>query len=59
MCPPPCRLAWEEPFGPVLPFMRVKTIEEAVEHVNTSRLALQVGGWAGALVTSLYRAVSL
>ncbi|GAB4822972.1 hypothetical protein N2152v2_010018 [Parachlorella kessleri] len=35
------RLAWEEPFGPVLPFMRVKTIEEAVEHVNTSRLALQ------------------
>ena len=35
------RLAWEEPFGPVLPIIRVATVEEAVAHVNASRLALQ------------------
>lgn len=35
------RLAWEEPFGPVVPFMRVESIEAAIEHCNTNRLALQ------------------
>lgn len=38
---PEMRLAWEEPFGPVLPIVRVKTVDEAVAHVNASRLALQ------------------
>lgn len=40
--PAPGRLAWEEPFGPVLPIIRVKSVEEAVAHVNANRLALQV-----------------
>ena len=35
------RLAWEEPFGPVLPIMRVPSVEAAVAHCNASRLALQ------------------
>lgn len=35
------RLAWEEPFGPVLPIMRVASVEEAVAHCNASNLALQ------------------
>ncbi|EFN50637.1 hypothetical protein CHLNCDRAFT_37743, partial [Chlorella variabilis] len=38
---PDMRIAWEEPFGPVLPIIRVKSEEEAVEHVNANRLALQ------------------
>ena len=43
---PDMRLAWEEPFGPALPIMRVKSVDEAVAHVNTSRLALQAR-WGG------------
>lgn len=35
------RLAWEEPFGPVLPIIRVKTIEEAIEMSNQSEYGLQ------------------
>ncbi|CAD7704305.1 unnamed protein product [Ostreobium quekettii] len=35
------RLAWEEPFGPVLPVMRVEGVEQAVAHCNASELALQ------------------
>jgi len=35
------KLAWEEPFGPVLPVVRVKTIDEAIAHCNENRLALQ------------------
>ena len=35
------RLAWEEPFGPVIPVIRVKSVEEAVDHCNTNNLALQ------------------
>ena len=36
------RIAWEEPFGPVVPVIRVKTIDEAIDHCNTNNLALQV-----------------
>jgi hypothetical protein len=36
------RIAWEEPFGPVLPVIRVKTVEEAIDHCNANNLALQV-----------------
>jgi glyceraldehyde-3-phosphate dehydrogenase (NADP+) len=36
------RLAWEEPFGPVVPIKRFKHIEEAIQHCNVNRLALQV-----------------
>ena len=31
-----------QPFGPVLPIVRVRSVEQAVEHVNANRLALQV-----------------
>ena len=35
------RLAWEEPFGPVLPIIRVGNIEEAIEIANKSEYGLQ------------------
>jgi len=38
---PEMRIAWEEPFGPVLPFIRVKSAEEAIEISNKSEYGLQ------------------
>ncbi|WZN64104.1 NADP-dependent glyceraldehyde-3-phosphate dehydrogenase [Chloropicon roscoffensis] len=38
---PDMDIAWEEPFGPVVPIMRVTGADEAVAHANKSRLALQ------------------
>lgn len=35
------RLAWEEPFGPVLPIIRVKSIDEAIRIANESEYGLQ------------------
>ena len=35
------RLAWEEPFGPVLPIIRIFAVEEAVEIANASEYGLQ------------------
>ena len=35
------RLAWEEPFGPVLPILRVKGIDEAIDIANRSEYGLQ------------------
>lgn len=35
------RLAWEEPFGPVLPIIRVKNIDEAIKIANSSQYGLQ------------------
>jgi len=35
------RLAWEEPFGPVLPVIRVKDKEEAITIANASEYGLQ------------------
>jgi len=35
------RIAWEEPFGPVLPILRVKTVEEAIKITNDSEYGLQ------------------
>ncbi|MFX1281441.1 MAG: NADP-dependent glyceraldehyde-3-phosphate dehydrogenase [Promethearchaeota archaeon] len=35
------RIAWEEPFGPVLPFIRVKSAEEAIKISNKSEYGLQ------------------
>ncbi len=35
------RIAWEEPFGPVVPVMRVASTEAAVDLVNRSRFGLQ------------------
>ena len=35
------RLAWEEPFGPILPVIRVKSIKEAIDIANRSEYGLQ------------------
>jgi glyceraldehyde-3-phosphate dehydrogenase (NADP+) len=35
------RIAWEEPFGPVLPIIRVKSAEEAIEISNNTEYGLQ------------------
>ena len=35
------RLAWEEPFGPVLPIIRVKDKDEAIRIANESEYGLQ------------------
>ena len=35
------KICWEEPFGPVLPVVRVKSDEEALTLVNNSRFGLQ------------------
>ena len=35
------RLAWEEPFGPVLPILRVKDMDEAIDIANRSEYGLQ------------------
>ena len=35
------RIAWEEPFGPVLPIIRVNNVEEAIEIANRSVYGLQ------------------
>lgn len=34
-------IAWEEPFGPILPIIRVKSREEAIEIANKSEYGLQ------------------
>ena len=36
------RIAWEEPFGPIVPLIRIKSIDEGVKHCNSSRYGLQV-----------------
>jgi glyceraldehyde-3-phosphate dehydrogenase (NADP+) len=35
------RVAWEEPFGPVLPFIRIYSAEEAIQISNKSEYGLQ------------------
>ncbi|MGL6058764.1 MAG: aldehyde dehydrogenase family protein, partial [Culicoidibacterales bacterium] len=35
------RIAWEEPFGPVLPIIRVASIDEAIRLNNQSEFGLQ------------------
>lgn len=35
------RIAWEEPFGPVLPIIRVNNIDEAIKIANESEYGLQ------------------
>lgn len=35
------RIAWEEPFGPVLPVIRINSIDEAIEIANESKYGLQ------------------
>lgn len=40
------RIAWEEPFGPVLPIIRVKNYDEMVELANKSEYGLQASIFA-------------
>ncbi|MFX1257393.1 MAG: NADP-dependent glyceraldehyde-3-phosphate dehydrogenase [Promethearchaeota archaeon] len=35
------RVAWEEPFGPVLPFIRIKDLDEGIKISNESEYGLQ------------------
>lgn len=35
------RIAWEEPFGPVLPIIRVNSVDEAIKVANRSKYGLQ------------------
>lgn len=35
------KVAWEEPFGPVLPIIRVASVEEAIAFANESKFGLQ------------------
>ncbi|XP_044463378.1 NADP-dependent glyceraldehyde-3-phosphate dehydrogenase-like isoform X2 [Mangifera indica] len=35
------RIAWEEPFGPVLPVIRINSVEEGINHCNASNFGLQ------------------
>ena len=44
------RIAWEEPFGPVIPVIRVKTIDDAIDHCNSNNLALQARSYTKALL---------
>lgn len=39
---PDMRIAWEEPFGPVLPVLRINSVEEGIHHCNASNFGLQV-----------------
>eukprot|EP00270_Netrium_digitus_P008586 TRINITY_DN2578_c0_g1_i1.p1 TRINITY_DN2578_c0_g1~~TRINITY_DN2578_c0_g1_i1.p1 ORF type:complete len:506 (+),score=143.39 TRINITY_DN2578_c0_g1_i1:218-1735(+) len=38
---PDMRLAWEEPFGPVLPVIRITTVDEGIHHCNANNFGLQ------------------
>jgi glyceraldehyde-3-phosphate dehydrogenase (NADP+) len=38
---PDMRIAWEEPFGPVLPVIRINSVEEGIQHCNASNFGLQ------------------
>ncbi|GAA0155513.1 dehydrogenase [Lithospermum erythrorhizon] len=38
---PDMRIAREEPFGPVVPVIRIKSIEEGIHHCNSSKYGLQ------------------
>ncbi|KAF7139005.1 hypothetical protein RHSIM_Rhsim07G0164200 [Rhododendron simsii] len=38
---PDMRIAWEEPFGPVLPVIRINSVEEGIRHCNASNFGLQ------------------
>lgn len=49
---PEMRIAWEEPFGPVLPVIRINSIEEGIHHCNASNFGLQVCLYIQAFIIS-------
>lgn len=48
------RLAWEEPFGPVLPIIRVKNKDEAIEIANKSQYGLQAAVFTNNINDAFY-----
>ena len=53
------RLAWEEPFGPVLPIIRVKDKDEAIKIANESKYGLQSAVFTENINEAFYVADSL
>jgi glyceraldehyde-3-phosphate dehydrogenase (NADP+) len=53
------RLAWEEPFGPVLPIIRIKNIDEAIEISNHSQYGLQSSVFTKNIKSAFYVANKL
>lgn len=53
------RLAWEEPFGPVLPVIRVKNVEEAIDIANRSEYGLQSSVFTNNIDKAFYIAKKL
>ena len=53
------RLAWEEPFGPVLPIIRVKDKDEAIKIANESQYGLQSSVFTNDLDNAFYIANKL
>jgi glyceraldehyde-3-phosphate dehydrogenase (NADP+) len=53
------RLAWEEPFGPVLPIIRIKNIDEAIDISNRSQYGLQSSVFTKSIKDAFYVANQL
>lgn len=48
------RVAWEEPFGPVLPILRVSSVDEAIELANRSEYGLQSSVFTEKITDAFY-----
>ncbi|EJP6471617.1 NADP-dependent glyceraldehyde-3-phosphate dehydrogenase [Clostridium botulinum] len=53
------RLAWEEPFAPILPIIRVKDIDEAIQIANESEYGLQASIFTKEINKAFYVAEKL
>lgn len=53
------RLAWEEPFAPVLPVIRVKNVDEAIDIANRSEYGLQSSVFTNNIDKAFYIAKKL
>lgn len=53
------RLAWEEPFGPVLPIIRVDSLDEAIKLSNQSQFGLQASVFTRDLNQAIHIAEAL
>jgi len=53
------RLAWEEPFGPVLPIIRVNDVDEAIRIANDSEYGLQSSIFSESIDHAFYVAKQL
>lgn len=53
------RIAWEEPFGPVVPVIRVRDIDEAIEIANKSQYGLQSSVFTKDINSAFYIAQKL